>query len=318
MKSKISSLLLMIVILSIFSTTSTAQQIQIAEKILTQKYDLVPKHSKDTQYYEMESRLQKHALDGVIQSVDVYRLQLRCVPSRDPAKKDEFTCLKFTVQVNNAQPVLIPSLVNWKYYFSITASDEDNKGQLFGIDHSKFEKLIDHTGKPLALENTYHVYNAFIDFHTMSVFSERTARDSGIQELKFIGDKIVHNASYSQPQVNLGREIAEGSYFKNGEITLFFKGLGVVNRRTCAIIEYDSGKSSFFMLMKPMRNMEVPTKGSSHYWGDIYKDLRSGWIQRAILNEVVISETRVPAANTKMNNVIERQISIQNIRKPGL
>ena len=90
-----------------------AQQMANAKKIWEQKYNLVPPHSKDTQYYEMESTLQKHALDGTIQGIDVYRLYLRCVPSANSAKGDEYTCLKFTLQINDSNVISIPSLTNW-------------------------------------------------------------------------------------------------------------------------------------------------------------------------------------------------------------
>src|SRR5205814_967148 len=159
----------------------------------------------------------------------------------------------------------------------------------------------------------YLVYNSFIDFHSMSIFSERTMAGNGVQNLKRIGDKIVHVASFSQPPVNLGK-ISEGSYFKNGEVTLAFKGLGLVNEKTCALLEYDSGESSFYIIMKPMPNMDVTTKGSSHYWGDIYKDLRTGWIQKATLHEMVVSETNVPGAKS-IDGVVERSITIKNIRR---
>ena len=120
-----------------------------ASKLLKQEYNLVPQHSKDTQYYEMESKLQKHAPDGTLQGRDVYRLYLRCVPSDDSSRGDEYTCLKFTVQINDSAEVLIPSLTNWKYFFSLTTNEEAKKGELFGIDHSKFEKLTDGNGKML-------------------------------------------------------------------------------------------------------------------------------------------------------------------------
>ena len=284
----------------------SAQQISNAKKLLSREYNLVPQHSKDTQYYEMESKLQKHALDGTPQGLDIYRLYLRCVPSDSP-QGDEYTCLKFTVQINKAAEISIPSLTNWKYFFSLTGNGDDKKGEVFGIDHSKFEKLTDENGKLLPVENTYHVYNAFIDFHTMSVFGEKTTTGNGVQNLKHIGDKIVHSASFSQPH-----EGNDSSYFKNGEITLALKGLSLVNEKTCAMLEYDSGESSFYVVIKPMANMEVTTKGSSHYWGDIYKDLTGGWIQKANLHELVISETTVPGMNNKINSVIERSINIKN------
>lgn len=293
----------------------SAQQISKSKELLKQAFDLIPIHSKDTQFYEMESTLQKHALDGTVKGSDVYRMYLRCVPSDDFSRGDEYTCLRFTVQANDYSEVSVPSLANWKYNFSLTADADNRKGQVFGIDHSRFEKLTDENGRSLPIESPYHLYNAFIDFHSMSVFAEKAANDSGVQDLKYIGEKIVHAAAFSQPPVNLGTQVAEGSYFKNGKITLGFKGLGWVNEKTCAILEYDSGKSSFFMLMKPMANMDVPTKGSSHYWGDIYKDLTGGWIQKAVLHELVISETSMPVLNSKINAFVERSIIIKNVKK---
>ena len=305
-----------VIFLLLSSPHLPAQQIANLEKIWGQKYNLVPRHSKDTQYYEMESKLQKFAPDGIIQGTDIYHFYLRCIPSANASKGDEYTCLKFTIQINNAAAVSIPSLTNWKYFFSLELSAGDSsKKEFFDVDHSKFEKLTDENGKSLALENAYHIYNAFIDFHTMSVFAEKTAKDSGAQDLKYVGNKIVHAASFSQPPVSLGNEVLQGSYFKNGKITLEFKGLGLMNKKSCAILEYDSGESSFYMLTKPMVNMEVNTKGSSHYWGDIFKDLSTGWIQKASLHELVVSETIVQGLNNKIHSVIERSIEIKNVAR---
>jgi hypothetical protein len=291
-----------------------AQQISNDIKILKQEFNLVPPHSKDIQYFDMVSKLQQHAPDGTPLGWDVYHLSLRCVPSADPSVGDEYTCLKFSVKMHDSAEVLIPSLTNWKYRFKLTASAKDSQGQVFGIDHSKFENITDENGKRLPIANTYAVYNAFIDFHSMSVFADRSAAGNGAQNLHRIGDKVIHSASFSQPPVNLGSQIAEGSYFKNGEITLAFKGLGLVNQKACAILGYDSGESSFYMLMKPMANMEITTKGSSHYWGDIYKDLSSGWIQKATLHEMVVSQTTIPGMTSKTNSVVERSIVIKNVK----
>ncbi|NOT93896.1 hypothetical protein [Ferruginibacter sp.] len=315
MKFNKAALMIFTIVFTLFFSPLHAQKKPGLEKTLKATYNLVPQHSKDTQYYEMRTKLNKHASDGKIKDTEIYHLYLRCVPSNNPLQADEYTCLKFGVQINGTAEVTIPSLTNWKYYFSIGVSNQENKELVFGIDHKKFEQLKDENGKDLPVENTYHVYNAFIDFHSMSVFSEKTPNGIGVQDLKKIGDKVIHAASYTQPPVNLGSQVAAGSYFKNGEITLTFKGLSIVNEKTCALLEYDSGLSSFYMLMKPMPNMEVPTKGSSHYFGDIYKDLSGGWIQLATLHEFVISETNVPVLNNKINGIIERTINIKNVRK---
>jgi hypothetical protein len=297
-------------------TQLLAQKASVSQTILMREYNLVPQHSKDTQYFEMESRLQNYALDGTRLGTDIYRLFLRCGPSPDPLKGDEYTCLKFTVQINNNPELTVPSLTNWKYFFLLTPDAKNEQGEVLGIPHSKFDNITDEKGNLIPIGNAYHVYNAFIDFHSMYVFCEKTEAGNGAQNLKKMGDRIVHVASYSQPAVDLGSTVAKGSYFKNGEVTLLFKGLGLVNEKTCALLEYDSGESSFYMKMNPMPNMEVITKGSSHYWGDIYKDLTTGWFQKATLHEMVVTETNVPGMN-KMNAVVERSIIIKNIRRPA-
>jgi hypothetical protein len=69
------------------------------------------------------------------------------------------------------------------------------------------------------------------------------------------------------------------------------------------------------MLMEPMPAMQINTTGSSHYWGDIYKDLQSGWLQKADLHELVVSETEIKGQANKVHSVIERKIEIRNLSK---
>ncbi len=288
-------------------------------KLLQKEYNLAPVHSSDTQYFVLESKLLQYNVNGTRKSLNIYRLYLRCVPFvKTNPPEDEYTCTRFTVQLDSAREMDIPALANWKYLFTLYPDSNDKQRQLFGIDHSKFEHLTDDKGKVLPIENTFHVYNAFIDFHSMSVFAERTPKGRGVQDIKQIGQKIIHEAAFSQPGENLGSQVAEGSYFKNGEITLTFKGLSLANHKSCAMLGYDSGESSFYMVVKPFGNMEVKTKGSSHYFGDIYKDLKGGWIQKATLHELVISETIVPGQAKALNGIIERTIEINNIPKGKL
>jgi hypothetical protein len=288
-------------------------QVSKGEKaLLLKKYNLTPVRSKDTQYYVMGSRLLHYMADGTRGSADIYRLSLRCVPGDSV---DEYTCMRFTIQSGKDPEISIPALANWKYVFSLSPTHIDENGQVLGIDHSRFENLTDSSGKPIPIERLYHVYNAFIDFHSMSVFAEKTVNGKGIQDLSAIGDKVIHSASFSNPPVDLGSMISKGSVFRNGEITLEFKGIGVVNQKTCAILQYDSGESSFLMLFKPFPNMDAKASGSSHYWGDIFKDLETGWLQKATLNEIVVSETTLSGQPNKIQSAIERSIHIQNIRK---
>ncbi len=185
---------------------------------------------------------------------------------------------------------------------------------MFGIDHSKFENLKDSTSNPIPIDKAYHIYNAFIDFHSFcNVIAERMAEGNGIQNLKKLGQKIIHSAAFSEPPVDLGKNILEGSSFKNGEITLEFKGISVVNDRGCALIGFDSGESSFKMIINPMPDIKVVAVGSSHCQGDIYKDLASNWVQKVTFNEIVVTEATMPMPPNKVNSVVERNVLIRNV-----
>ena len=84
-------------------------------------------------------------------------------------------------------------------------------------------------------------------------------------------------------------------------------------------MEFDSGASSFQMLMEPMPNMEMRTVGASHYFGDIYVDLASKWPRKVEMRELVISETKMPMPGRKtsktFNIIHERQSLIKAVTK---
>jgi hypothetical protein len=299
--------------LGLFATAVESGSPPPGDSLLDREFNLAGKRSQETQYFLMESRLITYALDGKRVGTDIFRLRLKCVPAGVGGRKgDEYTCVRFTLQQGEAPEMEIPALESWTYVLNKAGMDE--KGQVFGIDHGKFENLTNSAGVALSPDKAYHVYNAFIDFHSFGdVFAESAGEGKGIQDLKKIGQKIVHAASFSEPPVNLGSNTAEGSYFRNGEITLEFKGLGMVNGRTCALLGYDSGESSFKMIMQPMPNMEIQAVGSSHYRGDIYKDLATNWVQKATMIETVVSETALPMPPNKINSVVERIILIRNV-----
>jgi hypothetical protein len=294
---------------SICSGGDTAPRAEDA--ILRRTFDLGAPRSREPQTYDMETTVLTYALDGRRVNKDVLRLQLKCAPGEDA---DLYTCTRFTVQFGTAREVEVPAMAGWSYPFKHTDTGMDEKGQVFGIDHAKFEKLVDADGKPLPVDKRYFVYNSFIDFHGFcNVFAEPVTGGRGIQDLKRIGDKIVHAAAFSEPPVNLGAGIKEGSTFKNGEITLEFKGLSLVDGASCAVMTYDSGESSFQMLMNPMPNMEVRSVGSSHYKGDIHVDLATRWARKVTMDELVVTETVVPGMANKIHAVIERTTTIRNV-----
>ncbi len=296
-------------------TVAAGQTSTETEPILPKTFNLAGERTPVIQKYKMESKLINYAQDGSRKSTDIFRLRLKWVPAAIAGTAgDVFTCEQFTVQLGDSPAVTIPALDHWSYILKLPASGLDEKGQVFGIDHQRFEQLADSQGSGIPPDKVYHVYNAFVDFHSLcSVFAEKTSTGAGIQDLHLIGQKIIHDAAFSEPPVNLGSNIATGSYFKNGEITLEFKGLSVVNGRRCAIIGYDSGNSQFKMIVNAMPDLQVQSVGSSHYQGDLYKELKSNWIQKAVLTEWVVSATTVPTLPNKINAVTERNILISNV-----
>jgi len=298
---------------------AAGEQKQAEDSILRRTFHLGAPRSAQVQSFEMETRVITYAPDGKRVNTDVLRLGLKCTPARLTDKDaDECTCTKFTVQLAGGAEAAIPALANWTYLFQSTASGLDGKGPMFGIDHAKFEKLVDANGQPLPPDKAYFVYNTFIDFHGFcNCFAEPTTEGKGIQDLKHLGDRIIHAASFTEPPVNLGTNIEKGSTFKNGEVTLEFKGLSLVDGAPCALLDFDSGQSSFQILMKPLPSMDVRAVGASHYQGDIHIDLATRWVRKVTMDELVVSESSVSNMPNKFHAVIERNTLIRNVTAPA-
>lgn len=279
---------------------------------LQQEFELAGDRSPEKRYYLMETMLMRYALDGTRTGTDTLGLKLEYVPARISGKdQDEYICREFTVQQGTGSPASIPALTGWSYVF---VEGYDEEGRVFGINHDRFENLETSEGIALSPDIAYFVYNTFIDFHGFcDALAERTDEGKGIQDLKKIGDKIVHAASFTEPPVNLGSNVAEGSTFKNGEVTLEFKGISLVDDILCSVVAFDSGESSFTMIMQPTPEMEIKTVGSSHYKGDLFIDMDSNWVQKVVMDEIVVSETILPVSPHKINAVIERMSTIRSV-----
>ncbi len=277
------------------------------------QFDLAGSKSAGTRCYQMTTDVIHLSPDGKRRDVETYDLWIEWARGTSEDRDSEvFTCRRLTVVRSGKLPVSIPALKDWTYKFHRFSTGLEDKGQIFGIDHAHFEKLTDGGGNLLPPDVTYSIYNTLIDFHSLcNVFAERTREGKGIQDLRRIGDRIVHASAFSQPPVNLGTSVEQGSTFRNGEVTLEFKGLSVAGNARCALIGYDSGQSSFEMILRLSPQLKVQAIGGSHYRGDIYIDLDTRWIIKANLTEMVVTEVIVPALAGPVHSVIERQIDLR-------
>lgn len=287
------------------------------ESVLRNEYNLAEERTPEPRYYYMETKVVYFEEDGTRKPPITLRLHLMSAPAGQTYQDgNHYTCAKFTYQNGNEAEMRIPALDGWSYLFKRTESgDYHQGGVVLGIDHGKFQDLTDSNDNTLPPEMAYVIYNMFIDFHSFcNVFAESVVDDKGIQDLTRVGQKIVHSASYSEPDTNLGEAIAEGSTFKNGEVTLDFKGLSIVDDVPCAIVGFDSGDSSFTMLVKPSPDMEVKTVGASHYYGDLYVELDSRWVRKAEMGELVVA--KVTMGNQKItSSTVERNTIIKALDK---
>jgi len=288
----------------------------VAESILQKEYDLAGERLAEPRYYHMETKFVSLEEDGTRMPPNTFRLHLMCAPAGQSSQDGyQYTCAKFTLQKGNEPEVRIPALNGWSYLFKQTESESNQEGPVLGIDHGKFQGLTDSNGNALPPDMAYPVYNTFIDFHAFcNEFAEKTTSGKGIQDLKKIGQKIVHESAFSEPSTELFGNIAEGSFFKNGEITLEFKGLSVVDDVPCAIMGFDSGNSSFTMLINPTPDMDIKTVGASHYWGDLYVELGSKWVRKVAMSEVVVSKVTMGGQNIA-NPITERSTTIRAVDK---
>ncbi len=272
-------------------------------------FNFINSHTEEKQFFTLKSILREFEADGKLKNTNTFLLYLSYDPAKNKQHPATYNCMKFLFIDEDSIVHEIPALRQWKYTFN-----EQDSTLVFGIDHQPFENLYDDQNKPIPFDKSYHIYNTFIDFHALcNVFSEPVSDGKGIQNLKRLNQTIVHASAHSEPTTRLGSNISEGSFYRNGRITLTLKGTGRVNNKDCALIGFDSGQGSFKMIMQPAPDLNIVSTGSSHYRGDIYKDLRSGWVQRVYFNETVISQTLLPFPPYKVHSVIEREIKISNI-----
>lgn len=250
--------------------------------------------------YRFVTLYHSYAPDGTLTGTE--STDMRCAISVDPEGRQELTCLGFDLRDNEGTIRSIPKLNGW-----INEIDPE-ADEVLGIPHADFVNLSDADGAPLDPNLGYRVYNTFVDFYAFTnVFGEPIPGDDSkdISDLTAIGDIIEHDSAYSEPPVNLGAAIKEGSYFRNGRVTLEWLGMSRIGSQDCALVRFDSGESGFVMLMEPTPDMAMAVKGGSHYWGDLFINVDDYWVEKVTFKELVLSEMTF-GENPPVSAVIKR------------
>lgn len=277
---------------------------------LAKPYDLAGERATETQYYVVESEMATHSSKGVLKNTDVYRERLIVEPgNRSAGEADRFTCQKFTLKRGDDPEVTIPSLAGFSYDVNkdlLDANGIDEHGELYSVPEDTFEDLEDDSGAKLPFEVGYQVYSAFYYYHSYTDYAEPPSQGHGIQNLKRIGDKVTVEGSFAESPLP-GKLAKDSSFWKNGEITLAFNGLGMVDGVPCALLALDSGVCHWSMPMTYMPIMNLKTVGVSNYQADIYLDLETKWVRK--LDMVLFEIT-----NTTMWGIpVEKSIPVTNL-----
>ncbi len=224
-----------------------------------------------------------------------YRLDLDCVPTKgshanSPGQAVKYTCRQFAIFKDGGKKVTIPSLKDWSYEFTYPSENIAPGGNVFGLPNARFAGLSDSDGGKLDSQLEFLVYNAFTDYHVLcNVYAQKMFSGAGIQSLSEIGDTVEHGTSNTHAPLGSIPGLSEGSEFVHGNVTLEFKGISRVGERPCALIGFDARGNEFKMVIEPAPNYSVISQGKSQHFGDLYLDLQTGWVIKAIMAETVVS-----------------------------
>ncbi len=262
---------------------------------LKEPFNLARERKPEIRYYIQETQVIRLGFDGKRTGEEVFTVKLRCIPAALSAKGgDEYWVSEFIIRRGQGESETISELAGWSYVFPAGSPGLDEKGQVFGVPHEKFLNLTTSRGAKITGAGGYPIYNSFIDFHAFcDVLARPTTAGTGIQNLRTIGQQIVHASAFTEPPLNLGSGIKKGSVFRNGEVKLALKGVSLVDGAACAVVGYDSGENALRMIIPMGADRDIETVGGSQYFGDIYIDLATQWVRKVRLDEFVVWETRL-------------------------
>jgi hypothetical protein len=276
---------------------------------LANEFDLAAERERKPRRVEMETEYVHYAMTGARQGAETYAITLQFDPIGGDI--DRYVCTHLDVSKEGGNSFPIPELQEWGYTFDMRLNG-DARGPMFGIPQDRFARLTDGAGSALDFETRYAAYDTFIDFHSVNdTFTRPLPVGKGIQDLKRIGDRAIHPASFIQAQMSFGSEVKPGSTFRNGEVSLELKALSVVDNAPCAVVKYDAGESKLRMILSMADGTDAVAEGGSLYGGEIYIDLVTRSVRKATLDEYMVLETEVKGAPARVQAFTVRHIKIR-------
>ncbi|MEZ5277907.1 MAG: hypothetical protein R3F07_16115 [Opitutaceae bacterium] len=270
--------------------------------------DLSTPRAVGTHPYEFVTAYLSYAPDGSRLGAEETRMECDVTIRAD--HRQQLTCRRFELKDKDGVTRRIPALEGWENVM------DEQAAEVLGIAHADFQGLTTDDGQPLSPDLAYRVYNTFVDFYAFNnIFAQPVSAETGrsIADLTSMGVEIEHYSAYSEPPVDLGDSVKKGSYFKNGRVTLEWLGNGTVKTQPCAIVSFDSGESSFQMLMEPAPGYAMEVKGGSHYWGTLFINLDDYWVEKATFREFVTTRM-VMGEDPPMSALIQRMGTIRRVR----
>jgi len=275
---------IIVFIISVLIASATGPNLlfgsELAEDELMKEYDLTFKDKKgDIDFYAMRSVYYHGNSIGITQNREEFlcSFQREVLKVTDDSLMVRYTWKKFEAGMGKGEN---EKITEWKTYsFSDGISyeiDLNCPNYLDAVDYEPIPKTI------LGMKFVVNIMDAHAQFDLL-----RNENNGNISKLKKVGDRITVNDAHKSSSWDFPPLITE-SDFTNGDYETFFTGIGIVDGKKCAVLEYINTESKLKNKTQISPNMTMKMEGITNFWGHIYVDLESSKLIRGDLYEYVV------------------------------
>lgn len=178
------------------------------------------------------------------------------------------------------------------------------------LDPEYFLSSIDIKGIPKTMEGMRFWVN-IMDAHAQFELL-RTKAHGSISQIRKIGDRVTSPGAHQTGGWDLPPLITD-SKFTNGDYDTQFVGLGIVDGKTSAVLEYINSDSRLSSKIEMTSKLILDQDGTSNFWGHIFVDLESGKLIRGDLYEYVVAQIKGVPHLSSMRVFERRYVEIVKI-----